>query len=55
MEAETVHHIICCCDALGRQRYNVFGRLIAEPKDIRTISVEEMWLFIRGAGLMNLC
>jgi hypothetical protein len=31
-------HIICCCEALARQRYNVFGRLIAEPKDINSIS-----------------
>jgi hypothetical protein len=25
METETVQHIICCCEALARQRYNVFG------------------------------
>jgi hypothetical protein len=24
-ETETVQHIICCCEALARQRYNVFG------------------------------
>jgi hypothetical protein len=47
METETVQHIICCCEALGRQRYNVFGRLIAEPKDISTASVRELCLFIR--------
>ena len=28
METETVQHIICCCEALASQRYNVFGRLI---------------------------
>jgi len=27
MEAETVQHIICCCEVLARQRYNVFRRL----------------------------
>jgi hypothetical protein len=32
METETVQHIICCCEVLARQRYNVFGRLIAETK-----------------------
>jgi hypothetical protein len=32
VETERVQHIICCCEALARQRYNVFGRLIAEPK-----------------------
>jgi len=55
MEAETVQHIICYCEALARQRYNVFGRLIAEPKDISTTSIKGLCHFIRGAGLMNLC
>jgi len=55
MEAERVQHIICCCEALARQRYNVFGRLIAEPKDISTTSVSDLCLFIRGKGLLNLC
>jgi predicted amidophosphoribosyltransferase len=30
-EAETVRHIICCCEALARQHYNVFGSLAVEP------------------------
>jgi hypothetical protein len=55
METETVQHIICCWEALTRQRYNVFGRLIAEPKDISTASVRDLCLFIRGTGLLNLC
>jgi hypothetical protein len=55
METETVQHIICCCEALARQRYNVFGRLIDEPKDISTASVRDLCLFIRGTGLLNLC
>jgi hypothetical protein len=38
-ESETVHHIICCCEAFARQRYNVFGNLFIEPKDISTASV----------------
>ena len=54
METETVQHIICCCEALARQRYNVFGKLIAEPKDISTTSVRDLSLFIRGTGLLNL-
>jgi hypothetical protein len=29
-EAETVQHIICCCEALARQRFNVFGSLVVE-------------------------
>jgi hypothetical protein len=55
METETVQHIIWCCEALARQRYNVFGRLTAEPKDINTASVRDLCLFIRGKGLLNLC
>jgi hypothetical protein len=54
MENETVQHIICCCEVLARQRYNVFGRLISEPKDISTASVRDLCLFIRGTGLLNL-
>jgi len=46
METETVQHIICCCEALAHQRYNVFGRLIVEPKDISTASVRDLCLFI---------
>jgi hypothetical protein len=37
-----VQHIICCCEALARQRYNVFGRRPAEPKDISTASVRDL-------------
>jgi hypothetical protein len=36
METETVQHITCCCEALARQRYNIFGKLFVEPKDIST-------------------
>jgi hypothetical protein len=36
-ETETVQqHIICCCEALACQRYNVFGNRLVEPNDIRT-------------------
>jgi len=55
METGTMQNIICCCEALARQRYNVFGRLTVEPKDISTASVKDLCLFIRGAGLLNLC
>jgi len=55
METETVQLIICCCEALARQRNNVFGKLIVEPKDISTASVKGLCLFIRGTGLLYLC
>jgi hypothetical protein len=53
--ATVLQHIICYCKALARQRYNVFGRLTAEPKDISTTSIKDLCLFISGTGLMNLC
>jgi hypothetical protein len=55
METETVQHIICCCEALACERFNVFGKLFAEPKDTSTASVRDLCLFIRGTGLLNLC
>jgi len=33
METETVQHVTCCCEALARQNYNVFGKPSVEPKD----------------------
>jgi len=55
LETETVQHIICCCAALACQHYNVFGKLIVEPKDINTASVRDLCLFVRGTRLLNLC
>jgi len=55
MGTETVQHIICCCEALARLRYNVFGRLTVKPKYISTASIRDLCLFIRGAGLLRLC
>jgi len=53
-ETETVQHIICCCEALARQRYNIFGNPLVEPKYISTASLRDLCLFIRGTGLLNL-
>jgi hypothetical protein len=49
-ETETVQHIICCCEALARQRHNVFGSPFVEPKDISTASVYDLCLFIGAQG-----
>jgi hypothetical protein len=53
-ETETVQHIICCCEALARQRYNVFGNLLVKPKEISTASVRDLCLYIKGTGLLYL-
>jgi hypothetical protein len=55
METETVQHIVCRCEALARQRYDVFGKLSIEPKDISTASIRDLCFFIRSAGLLRLC
>jgi predicted amidophosphoribosyltransferase len=55
METETVQHIVCRCEALARQRYEVFGKLSTEPKDISTASIWELYLFIRSAGIVRVC
>jgi hypothetical protein len=54
-ETETVHHIICCYEALARQRYKFFGKLFAEPRDIRMVSFKDLCIFVRGTGIMNQC
>jgi hypothetical protein len=43
-EAKTTQHVICGCEALARQRYNVFGYPFVEPKDISTASVRNLCL-----------
>jgi hypothetical protein len=52
-ETETVQHT-GCCEALARQRYNIFGNLSVEPKEISTASVRDLCLYIKGTGLLNL-
>jgi hypothetical protein len=55
METETVHQITCCCEALARQRYNIFGKPLLEPKDISTATLRDLCLFIRNTGILSLC
>jgi hypothetical protein len=55
METEIVQHITCCCEALARQRYNIFGKSFLEPKDISTATLRDFCLFIRDTGILNLC
>ena len=44
LETETMQHIDCCCEALSRQRYTVFGELTIEPNVIRTATVNDRCL-----------
>jgi hypothetical protein len=41
MEIERVYHILCCWEALARQRYKFFRALFADPKDISTASLKD--------------
>jgi hypothetical protein len=52
---QTVQHIVCRREALAGQRYDVFEKIIIEPKDISTASIRELCFFIRSAGLLRLC
>ena len=55
METETIQQLVCRCEVLSRQHYNVFAELIIEPKDICTATVRDLCLFIRDTGLSKLC
>jgi hypothetical protein len=54
-ETETVQHVIFRCEAIARRHFYVFGDSVVEPNDISTSSVRDLFLFIRGTGLLNLC
>jgi hypothetical protein len=54
-ETETAQHIICCCEVLAGQCYNVCWNPFVELKNISTASVRDLCLFIRGTGLLNVC
>jgi ferredoxin-thioredoxin reductase catalytic subunit len=41
-EDETVQHIVCRCEMLARQYFNVFGNLVVKPKDISTASIRDL-------------
>jgi hypothetical protein len=47
LETETVQHLVCCYEALSRQRYNAFGEFIIEPKAISRATIKDLSLFIR--------
>jgi hypothetical protein len=53
-ETETAQHIICSCEALARQHYNVLGNLFVKPKEISTASAKDLCLYIKGTGQLNL-
>jgi ferredoxin-thioredoxin reductase catalytic subunit len=46
-ETETAQDIICSCEVLARQRYNVFGNLFVEPKEISTASAKDLSFYIK--------
>jgi hypothetical protein len=37
-EAETVQRIVCCCEALDRQRYSIFGTVRRTKRYKRSLS-----------------
>ena len=55
LQTETVQQLVCCCEALSRQRCDVFGELTVEANVIRTATVKDRCLFISHTGLSKLC
>jgi hypothetical protein len=53
-EAESVQHIICHCEVMAHQRFNVFGDSVVEPKVIWAGTVTDLCFFIGGISLLNL-
>jgi len=47
MKTETVQHFICCCKALARQRYDVFGRLTRTKRNKHSLSKGPLPLHMR--------
>jgi hypothetical protein len=54
LETGTAYLILCCCEALARQRY-IFGKFFAEPKDISTALLKHLCHFIKDRGTLSLC
>ena len=54
-DTETVHHIICGCEALALQRYKFLGKMFVEPRDISLALLKDLCLFVRSTGIMNQC
>jgi hypothetical protein len=52
-EIETVQHIICCCEALASQHYNVFRNPFVEPKYINTALVRDLCLLSVLIGIFR--
>ena len=55
LETETVQHLVCCCEALLRQRYNALGELTIEPNVIHTATIKGLCLSISHSALSKLC
>jgi hypothetical protein len=52
-ETESVLHIICGCETLACQCYNVFGNPLVETKDISTVSVRDPVPIYKGERVME--
>ena len=43
---ETAEHLLCECEALERQRYQLFGQLVLEPSDFMMLPLKKILDFI---------
>jgi hypothetical protein len=51
-EEETSVHILCECQALALLRHAHLGSFFLDPEDIRKVSMEAIWNFGKGTGLL---
>ena len=51
-EEETSVHILCECEALASLRHTYLGSFFLDPEDIRKLSIEAIWNFANGTGLL---
>jgi hypothetical protein len=51
-EEETSVQILCECEALASFRYSYLGSFFLDPEGIRKLSIEAIWNFAKGTGLL---
>jgi hypothetical protein len=51
-EEETSVHILCKCEPLASLRHTYLGSIFLDLEDIRKLSIEAIWNFGKGTGLL---
>ena len=51
-EEETSAHMLCECEALAPLRHAYLGSFILDSEDVTNVSMEVIWNFGKGTGLL---